>query len=249
MEIIPVLDLLGGVVVRGVQGLREEYRPVDSRIVASSDALSVARAFRDQFGLSRLYVADLDAILHARPNQDIYRELAAEGLQLLIDAGLPGVEAAESVLRAGAAQVVAGLETWPGPCELRRLCETVGPQRVVFSLDLKNGRPFGSTSAWASAEPFEIALSAISTGVGEIIVLDLAQVGSNRGLTTGELCVRLRERRAGARIITGGGIRGFSDLERLSKMGVSGALVASALHDGRLGRDEIERLCGPGVQT
>src|SRR5579872_5647704 len=47
MRIVPVLDLLGGVVVRGVGGRRREYRPVVSRLTPSCDPLDVARAFAD----------------------------------------------------------------------------------------------------------------------------------------------------------------------------------------------------------
>ena len=32
MEVIPVIDLLGGQVVRGVAGRRDEYRPIVSQI-------------------------------------------------------------------------------------------------------------------------------------------------------------------------------------------------------------------------
>src|SRR5216684_7133564 len=105
MHVLPVLDLLEGVVVRGVGGRRDEYRPVVSRLVDRPDPFSVARAFRDQLGLTRLYVADLDAILHQRPNREVYRSLADEGLELLVDAGLRDVKSAELNLAAGAAQV------------------------------------------------------------------------------------------------------------------------------------------------
>src|SRR5947209_19648396 len=62
MQIIPVLDLMGGRVVRGVAGRRSEYRALTSALTASSKPLDVARAFRLHFGLATLYVADLDAI-------------------------------------------------------------------------------------------------------------------------------------------------------------------------------------------
>jgi phosphoribosylformimino-5-aminoimidazole carboxamide ribotide isomerase len=62
MRVVPVLDLKGGHVVHGVGGRREEYRPVVSRLTDSSAPADVATAFRDRFGLSELYVADLDDI-------------------------------------------------------------------------------------------------------------------------------------------------------------------------------------------
>jgi phosphoribosylformimino-5-aminoimidazole carboxamide ribotide isomerase len=41
-----------------------------------------------------------------------------------------------------------------------------------------------------------------------------------------------------------GGVRGRQDLLRLAEMGIKGALVASALHDGRLGASEIAEFGG-----
>src|SRR5215471_8181411 len=155
MFVLPVLDLLNGVVVRGTRGRRDEYRPLVSPLVGSSDPLAVARVFREAFGLMRLYVADLNAILRVQPNETIYRSLAREGFELWLDAGLQYVETAERVLAAGASHVIAGLETWRSPAELARLCGQVGADRVVFSLDLVEGRPMGDLTDWQTASPLE----------------------------------------------------------------------------------------------
>jgi phosphoribosylformimino-5-aminoimidazole carboxamide ribotide isomerase len=49
--------------------------------------------------------------------------------------------------------------------------------------------------------------------------------------------------RAGNRPIwAAGGVRGSQDLERLAAMGLAGALVASALHDGRLAPEALAGL-------
>jgi len=244
MDILPVLDVLNGVVVRGVAGKREEYRPVVSRLADSPEVLSIARAFRDQLGLTRIYLADLDAILHQRQNPHLYAALVEDGFELLVDAGLRSVQSAESVLEAGATRAIAGLETWSGPVELAALCRAVGSSRVIFSLDLQEGRPLGNISAWRTEDPLAIATRAVEAGSAEMIVLDLAQVGVGRGVTTMALCRRLLDSFRGLRIMTGGGVRDASDLEWLAGTGIHGVLVASALHDGRLTREEIER-CSP----
>jgi phosphoribosylformimino-5-aminoimidazole carboxamide ribotide isomerase len=241
MELIPVLDLLDGVVVRGVAGRRDEYRPVVSRLAGTPDALAVAQAFRDQLGLSRLYIADLDAILHARPNRDVYRTLAADGFELFVDAGLRNVSAAVAVLDAGAARVIVGLETWPAPDELAHLCAAVGAKRVIFSLDLKLGVPLGNVTSWHTDDPLAMVLRAVEAGVRQIIVLDLAQVGAGSGVTTSDLCRRLLKRSPDLHLITGGGVRDILDLDRLDELGIAGVLLASALHDGRIGRNDIDR--------
>ncbi len=248
MHILPVLDLLDGVVVRGVGGRRDEYRPVVSRLVDRPDALSVARAFRDQLGLTRLYVADLDAIVRQRPNRDLYRLLANEGFDLMIDAGLRSLESAAELLASGAAQVIAGLETWPGPDELARLCKAIGTKRVIFSLDLKHGVPLGELSRWQNDEPLSIAIRAIGAGVSELIVLDLASVGGSSGVATTELCTKLRNMYPELRLITGGGIRTARDIEGLAhQLGVDSVLVASALHDGAISGDSVQCILDRGA--
>ena len=74
MQLIPVLDLLNGVVVRGVAGRRDEYRPIQSGLTDSVEAREMARAIRGAYGFNAFYVADLDAILRGQPNLGVYRE-------------------------------------------------------------------------------------------------------------------------------------------------------------------------------
>jgi len=233
MRIVPVLDLKGGHVVRGVGGRREEYRPVVSRLTSSSAPADVAAAFRDQLGLRELYVADLDAIAGAPPALATYTTLQALGCALWVDAGLSNAGQAEPLLAAGVETIVAGLETLAGPEELARLCEHHG-ERVVFSLDLKESRPLGDLSAWEAENAWGVASRAVALGTRRVLILDLSRVGGGEGTGTEELCRRLANEHPGVEVAAGGGVRGPDDLPRLRACGVSAVLVASALHDGRL---------------
>jgi len=238
MQIIPVLDLLNGVVVRGVAGQRNEYRPIVSRLTDRSDALSVANAFRAYFGLTTLYVADLDAILNQRPNKEIYATLRSNGFRLLVDAGARGVDDLMNLIDAGVSTVIIGLESWPDTAALKSACNRYW-ERLTFSVDLKSGSPLGDLAKWDTDDPFKIASRAIAAGVWRMIVLDLAQVGVGAGLSTLPLCQRLRQEFPHVSLITGGGVRNAADLKPLREGGISGVLVASALHDGRLSADDI----------
>jgi phosphoribosylformimino-5-aminoimidazole carboxamide ribotide isomerase len=241
MKIIPVLDLLGGVVVRGVAGQRENYRPVVSRLVASSRPTDVALAFREHFGLDEIYVADLDAIAGKPAAQPTYDALHAAGFSLWLDAGIRGERGLERALEAGIGHVILGLETIPGPDFLAR-ARRRAPERIVFSLDLNSGRALGDTSAWNGGDAWTIADQAAKVGARAIIVLDLSRVGTGGGTGTEELTARLARDHPELEIVAGGGVRHVEDLKRLQAIGVQGVLVASALHDGRLTRAEIEQL-------
>jgi phosphoribosylformimino-5-aminoimidazole carboxamide ribotide isomerase len=240
LKIVPVIDIKGGLVVRGVAGERGSYRPVRSRLTPSHAVVDVAEAIRREFGLSELYVADLDAILDDSPNVEIYRELATRGFQLIVDAGLRNVQRAATLLAVGVQSVVAGLETIPGPRLLRELTGEFGPDRVLFSLDLKHGRPlFAPDADFDSHEPLTIAALAYDAGIRCIIVLDLAAVGTGGGLSTLPLCREIQTRFPDVRAITGGGIRDRNDLRELRQTDVQGVLIASALHNRSITRDDL----------
>src|SRR5262249_37669965 len=136
MRVIAVLDLKGGVVVRGIGGRRDEYRPVVSTLTTSSEPLAVAEAVRARLGLDEFYLADLDAILGGSPSLELFGHMRERGFRLWVDAGIRAAEDAAALEEAGVERIVAGLETLAGPQELGRLCDRLG-DRVVFSLDLK----------------------------------------------------------------------------------------------------------------
>jgi phosphoribosylformimino-5-aminoimidazole carboxamide ribotide isomerase len=242
VRILPVLDLKAGQVVRGIAGRRAEYRPVVSRLTASADPRDVAVAFITQLGLMELYVADLGAIAGALPALATFAALHALGCVLWVDAGLRTAEQAEPLLAAGVERIVAGLETLAGPEELARLSERCGAG-LVFSLDLKEGKPLGNTAAWGE-DAFLIAARAVALGVSSVLVLDLARVGVGEGIGTEELCERLAMAFPHVEVLAGGGVRGPEDLHRLRRCGVRGVLVASALHDGRLSREDLRAFLG-----
>lgn len=242
MRIVPVLDLMNGQAVRGVGGRRAEYRPVVSRLTASAVPLAVAGAFREHFGLTDLYLADLDAIAGAPPAVALYESLRADGFRLWVDAGIRQAADAGPLAAAGVEGIVAGLETLAGPDTLRELCERHEPERVVFSLDLQGGAALGNAEAWGEPTAQAIAARAVSCGGRRLIVLDLARVGVSTGTGTEALCKELTAAHPGLEVIAGGGVRDRGDLVRLAECGAAAALVASALHDGRLSRADLQGL-------
>src|SRR5437764_1128007 len=111
MRILPVLDVMHGQVVRGVAGRRSDYRPWPSPLAGSTDPVAVARAFRDHFGAKQLYLADLDAIAGRPPAVGLFAALGDLGFDVAVDAGLRDSDDGPPLLAAGAATLVAGLET------------------------------------------------------------------------------------------------------------------------------------------
>jgi phosphoribosylformimino-5-aminoimidazole carboxamide ribotide isomerase len=258
MRVIPVIDLMQGQVVRGVGGRRHEYRPIVSQLVDSAEPPAIARALIDAFGATEIYVADLDAITTHRPDVDRWPQIAGQGCSLLLDAGVRS--AAEAFARweclAGSAakgqthRLVLGLESFASLAELPALAAAVPHDRLVFSLDLKAGVPLVADKCCRSLDPLAIARQVYTAGLRTMIVLDLADVGSGQGTSTLPLVRNLRIELPELEIIAGGGVRGPADLQTMRAAGCAGALVASALHDGRLNgsgfNDRRRNVAGPG---
>jgi phosphoribosylformimino-5-aminoimidazole carboxamide ribotide isomerase len=76
-------------------------------------------------------------------------------------------------------------------------------------------------------------------GVSQIIVLDLARVGSGEGVNVPFLREVLRNIKAN--VYVGGGVRDIKDLMELKDIGVFGVLLATALHSGKISLKELKQ--------
>jgi phosphoribosylformimino-5-aminoimidazole carboxamide ribotide isomerase len=240
MLIYPVMDLKGGLVVRGAGGDRARYRGIESCLVSSADPIQVAHAFREGLGIGRVYVADLDALGGAPPARDVLEALSADGFHLLVDTGVRSLEDAGELLRIGVSEAIAPLETLPDPRVLEHIIATLGAERIVFSLDLKGGAHLGHPSGWPHPDAESLAHEAYRCGARRILLLDLAHVGSRGGPAYLNLLSKLAAQLPDVDFLSGGGVRSREDLALLAETKVRGVLMASALHDGVVTRSVLE---------
>lgn len=236
-RVVPVIDVMGGQVVRAVGGRRELYQPLVSHITHSTDPAVVAAAILKLLGVNELYVADIDGLMGHRPRLGWIAGLTGRGVRVMVDAGVKQAADARAVAETGA-DVVAGTETLEGLNELNQLVNTFGPDRVVLSVDLRNGLVVGSEAAWGmDPNPVEVVRQGIGVGARRVIVLELARVGTGIGPGTVGLCKDVRAAFPDLELIAGGGVRDRADVAALATAGSDGVLVASAIHDGNLTSD------------
>jgi phosphoribosylformimino-5-aminoimidazole carboxamide ribotide isomerase len=224
--IVPVLDLLGGLVVRAKAGERQAYAPIKTPLSASPDPVAVTDGLLAALPARCVYIADLDAILGTGDNQEAIRRIAREhpSLSLWVDAGIATEAAARRFLDTGLGRIVLGSESQTGPDVLRALTG-----QAVLSLDYRGDDPLGPAALHVDA----------SLWPGEVIVMTLARVGT----ASGPDCERIetvRGRKPEAAVYAAGGVRGPQDLARLKELGTAGVLVASAIHDGTLRREHLD---------
>ena len=223
-----VLDLKDGVAVHAVRGERERYRPVRSVLTGEDgDPVALVRAFRAELGIEEVYVADLDAITGAGSNRAVIAALAGEA-DLLIDAGVSEPEQARELRAFG--RVIVGTET------LDRPLDQLGD--VVLSIDLRERRLLSRDPGLAGRSAPDALARLHHPGLRDVIVLDLARVGSGGGADV-ELIAELHAAFPGLHLLAGGGVRDAADLRALADAGAAGALVATALHSGVIGAREL----------
>jgi phosphoribosylformimino-5-aminoimidazole carboxamide ribotide isomerase len=197
MQIIPVLDLAGGIAVHAQAGDRSRYAPLESGLTPGrvGDPLALLRAFHATLGIHECYVADLDAIQGGAVQRGLLRELAEfhtgfDGA-LLVDAGTHRPDGAVELVSCGASQVVVGLETLRAFADLVAIVAAVGPSQVVFSLDLRLGSPILHPAMLDGQGPgpdaLHLAEQAAGAGAGTLLALDLGRVGTGCGVDLGLL--------------------------------------------------------------
>ena len=252
MQLIPVLDLAHGVAVQARAGDRARYAPVESALTpgVAGDPLALIQAYRDVLAPRECYVADLDAIQGGEIQRGPLRDLARAGAPcgLLVDAGISDADGALEVLALGAGRVVVGLETLRTFDDLVSIVAAATAERVVFSLDLRLGRPMlhPANRAAGGPEPAPMSLAgrAVAAGVKTLLVLDVGRVGTGGGVDL-ELMETLRRGFPSVRLLAGGGVGGRRDLELIRDAGSDGVLVATAIHTGRIGAADVAALAAP----
>ena len=228
MRIIPVLDLKGGVVVHARRGQRAQYAPLQSPLVEGCEPVAVARALCALCRARTLYVADLDALGGAPVNEAVLNALTSVG-EPWVDAGATTPARAAALQRAGVARNIVGTESLGAGA---RPESSTGPS-LVLSVDLRDGRLISPDPQLAGREPAAAAPLARALNVRELLVIDLVRVGSGSGPPL-DAVRELASALPGVAIYAGGGVRDDADLSALEAAGATGALVATALHDGRI---------------
>jgi len=206
--------------------------------MTAGDSVALATHYIDRLGVDALYVADLDAIQRRSLQQPLVTALCRLSVPVFVDSGISTSDAAGQVRALGAAQMVVGLETLPSFDALASICAAVGGDHVVFSLDLRDGVPI-ATNALRGETAGALVERAVDAGVETVIALDLARVGTGRGIDVDLIAAVRRVAPPHVTVLAGGGVRGLTDLEQLADAGCDGALVATALQTGQLGAPEI----------
>lgn len=239
MEIIPVLDLMKGLVVHGVKGDRDRYQPVKSILADTADPLEVAHALQLETACRTLYIADLDAIQGTGNNISAIKGIASQlSVDLWVDAGTATLASIEQLLEVGADTVIIGSETLETMQQLRLICGSVLRGKILFSLDITKGRVCSRAKELQGIQPLEALSILTEEGIDRFILLTLDAVGTAAGPDL-PLLEKARHHFPSATIIVGGGVKTPGHLSALASIGTDGVLVATSLHKGWINKQDL----------
>ena len=223
---IPAVDIRGGRCVRLVQGdFAREKRYAD-------DPAEMARYWQDQ-GASRLHVVDLDGARDGvRANAEVISRLvSASCIPVQVGGGVRSLETARALLDQGADRVVVGTRAAEEPEALAHWVVELGAAHLVVGVDARNG--LVATHGWLSVTDIDVVSFCerlAELGVERVVYTDVGRDGVLSGPnveTTREVAMRIG-------VIGSGGVATVEHLRALAEAGAEGAIVGTALYEGRL---------------
>lgn len=223
MRCIFVLDIFNGAVVHAVRGERSRYEPIDrfSKVVSSSDPICVIQEIRPR----EVYVADLNLLTGCGDNLEAISEISRIA-KTLADIGPSQSSDLDRLPR----EVVPVFGTETASLGLMREASDRGG--AVVSIDTKNRKVIARDPELAALSPQDILRRLNEIQLESVILLELDRVGTSAGLDGDFLAETVSI--SDHPLILGGGIRGVEELQALEELGFQGALVATAVHNGRI---------------
>jgi len=226
MKIIPVIDIKAGHAVLAKHGEREKYKPLSTPLCDSSRVNAVIDAYLNIYSFTRLYIADLDALMQTGNNQTLINTLFRlyPDLDFIIDSGK--------------------LHSGYAPVRSNQLINIFGTESVntYFLSDLN--QDYILSLDFSSTQELMGHANLYKPSVHwpkELIIMTLNLVGKNKGPDFVKLenyCTNYPS----YNFIAAGGIRHNNDLNQLKAIGIQQVLIASALHNGDLTQRDLEKL-------
>jgi phosphoribosylformimino-5-aminoimidazole carboxamide ribotide isomerase len=221
--LIPSIDLMGGKIVQLVQGERKalEFENFEEWIARFS-------------AFSLVQLIDLDAAIGTGNNRTLIHEFAKR-LPCQVGGGLRSVRDAEEMLATGALRVILGSalirEGVPDAAFAEEAARAVGPEKLVFAIDSKQGRV--AIRGWrelTAITPVEM-MAALEKWCGAFLYTHI----DTEGLMGGIPLDTVRQLRESTRrqLIVAGGISTAEEIAQLDAMKVD-AVVGMAIYTGKM---------------
>jgi len=224
MLVIPAVDILGGKCVRLFRGDPKRNK------VYYDDPLEAAQLLESQ-GAELIHLIDLDAALGSGQNiEAIQRILENISVKVQVGGGIRTLQKADELLKLGAYRVIFGTAAVKNPVLVKDAVRCYGSESVAVAIDEKDGKV--AVHGWknkSEIDYLDLARSFESIDVGALIFTPISVDGTLKGPQI-EKTVKLVEA-VEVPVIASGGIAKLEDLVALTKTGVEGVVVGTAIYE------------------
>lgn len=231
MHLFPAIDLFEGKAVRLMRG---DYNQMT---VYSHNPVEIARDFQNS-GAKMLHIVDLEgAKTGATPNLPTIKKIVKEvDLFVQVGGGIRSLQTVEDYLRIGVNRVILGTAAVNNPAFLQEAVAKYA-DAIAVGVDIRDG--YVAINGWTeksniSADAFFEKMDLL--GVKTVICTDISRDGAMQG-TNREL-YRVLSQKFSMDIIASGGVSNLEDIQKLTEMGLYGAIVGKAYYTGAISLQE-----------
>ncbi len=227
MHIFPAIDLYDKKAVRLLKG---DYNQMT---VYSDNPQEFALDFEKQ-GAKFIHIVDLEGARDGTtPNLDVIKSIT-ENTNLFVEVGggIRNMDVVKKYIDAGVDRVILGTAAVKDE-EFLKLAVKTYPGKVAVGVDILDG--YVAIKGWTEKSAYtflEFCEKMQKLGIKNIICTDISKDGAMQG-TNHDLYRELSEKFS-MDITASGGVSTLEDIEKLSKLGIYGAIIGKAYYIGAI---------------
>jgi len=232
MKIIPAIDLMEGKVVRLYRGDPKK------KTIYSENPLEIVKKW-ESAGADMIHLVDLDATLGSGSNFDLLKNIV-ESVKIPVE--VAGGFRSEKIIEEAlgfAQRVVIGTLAFKDKTTLDRLLKTYGNEKLVISVDHKDG--FIVVNGWQQTT--DVALidavnDFIKMGFSEYLSTSIVRDGTLDGPDLESL--KMVNEIKNVNLIVSGGISNIEDIVKVKKLNPFGVILGKALYENQVTIEEAK---------
>ena len=237
MIIFPAIDIKDKKCVRLTQG------DFDKVNVYGEDPSLMAKKWADD-GAEFIHVVNLNGSRDEIGINDETLSKVAKSVDVPIQVGggIRDEKRVKELLDLGINRVIVGTMAIENKELLKELIEKYGADKIVVSIDAKNGKV--ATHGWekvSDIDSVDLCKELEQIGVKTIVYTDISKDGMLEGPNF-DIYKELSQKTS-LDIIASGGVTSIDDVKRLLDMNMYGAIIGKALYDNRIDLKEVLDLC------
>lgn len=238
LELLPAIDIVHGKAVmlhQGVAGTETDY----------GSPLDAVREWVAQ-GAEWVHIVDLDRAFGRGSNTDLIKEvidLTGE-VKVELSGGIRDTKSLEEILTIGPTRVNIGTAALENPEWTAEIIQEYG-EKIAVSLDVRGETLAGRGWTKEGGNIWDVLERLEAANCPRYVVTDVTQDGTLQGPNVAllaEIC-----KRTDKPVVASGGISSLKDLEELRALvshGLEGAIVGTALYDGKFTLQEALKIAG-----